>query len=68
MLSHFSACTDGEFGKDCTHNCSGNCLDKVACDKYNGTCDSCSSGYIGPKCDASKPIDTIQQKQLHSTT
>ena len=55
----FSACIDGEFGKDCTHNCSGNCLHMAVCDKYKGTCKSCSSGYEGPKCDRSKPVGSL---------
>lgn len=56
----FAGCDDGEFGKDCTQNCSGNCLNGVVCDKYNGECESCSSGFDGPKCDKSMSIGHLQ--------
>lgn len=56
----FAACSDGEFGKDCIHKCSGNCLNGAVCDKYNGSCESCSSGFDGPRCDESKSIDHLQ--------
>ena len=62
----FAACSDGEFGKDCTFNCSGNCLNKAVCDKYKGSCVSCSSGYRGSRCDKSKPSYAHQKQGMNS--
>ena len=59
MSLYFAACSDGEFGKDCSYNCSGNCLNGAVCDKYNGACDSCSSGYEGLSCEKGKSIGSI---------
>ena len=52
----FTACKDGQYGKDCQFNCSGNCLKEEVCDKENGACESCAEGYHGGKCDKSMPI------------
>ena len=64
----FAACSEGEFGKDCIHNCSGNCLNGAVCNKYNGSCESCSSGFDGPRCDKSKSIGPLQPYLLHNTS
>ena len=49
----FSACDKGEYGRDCQHNCSGNCLNGEACDPRDGTCPWCAAGFQGTKCDQS---------------
>ena len=66
LLFSFAACSDGEFGKDCTFNCSGNCLNMAVCEKYKGTCESCSSGYRGSRCDKRKPSYSHQQQGMKS--
>lgn len=49
----FKGCQDGQYGRDCRYNCSGNCLNDGVCDRQNGTCGSCAMGYQGRKCDKS---------------
>lgn len=48
----FTECPSKKFGPDCAHNCSGNCLGDVACNKKTGKCDTgCNAGYTGEFCD-----------------
>ena len=57
--SCFTGCKDGQYGRDCQLNCSGNCLNKEICDKQNGACESCAEGYQGGKCDESMLFSQI---------
>lgn len=48
----FTECPFGTYGPDCVHNCSGNCLGAVACNRTTGTCDTgCDFGYTGELCE-----------------
>lgn len=47
----FTECPLGSYGTDCVYNCSGNCLDDVACNRNTGKCDTgCVIGYTGVMC------------------
>lgn len=49
-----SACENGTFGKDCVHKCEGHCLNDEPCNKTDGECSRCSSGWAGEFCNISK--------------
>ncbi|XP_053390094.1 scavenger receptor class F member 2-like, partial [Mercenaria mercenaria] len=44
----YGECDDGTFGVSCTDRCSTHCQD--VCDKNNGACTSCKSGWTGNRC------------------
>lgn len=48
------ACDVGTFGQDCRYRCSNNCLNDKACDRVDGHCDSCVTGYQRFSCIESK--------------
>lgn len=48
----FTECHFGTYGPGCVHNCSGNCLGAVACNRTTGTCDTgCDFGFTGELCE-----------------
>lgn len=50
-LSKFTDCPPGTYGPNCVYNCSGKCLDGVACNRTTGKCDTgCVIGYTGVLC------------------
>lgn len=50
-------CEIGKYGKVCTNQCSGHCLDNVPCNPTTGHCDSgCDSGYVEPFCNKSRNV------------
>ena len=42
-------CVDGKYGPDCGSTC-GKCKNSAACDKGNGRCPDCITGYNAPYC------------------
>ena len=49
-MKHFSACSDGSFGRNCNEKC-GKCLGKEQFDHVNGTCvKGCNPGIYGIMC------------------
>lgn len=47
-------CEIGAYGKGCSNQCSGHCLDSVTCNPTTGHCDGgCASGYMKPFCNKS---------------
>lgn len=58
MLWLMTGCEIGKYGKGCSNQCSGHCLDNLYCNPTTGHCDSgCAPGYIGPFCN--KSMNTI---------
>lgn len=50
-------CEIGAFGKGCSNQCSGRCLDSVTCNPTTGHCDGgCVLGYLEPFCNKSMNI------------
>ena len=43
-------CVDGKYGPDCGSTC-GKCKNSAACDKGNGRCPDCITGYNPPYCE-----------------
>lgn len=48
------ACSRNTYGTDCTHNCSGNCLNGEPCNTVNGSCVHCMPGWKNEFCNKSK--------------
>ena len=42
-------CVDSKYGPDCGSTC-GKCKNNAPCDKENGRCPNCISGYNPPYC------------------
>lgn len=70
-----TGCEIDAFGKGCSYQCSGHCLDNVPCNSTTRYCDSgCDSGYLGPFCNKSmndidfffsfKPLHWIKSPNL----
>ena len=46
---------NGTYGKNCVHNCSGNCLNDSPCNTQTGHCDmGCKPGYTNVLCNERK--------------
>ena len=51
LILSYLVCEDGTYGKNCVHNCSGNCLNDYPCNKQSGHCDGgCKPGYNNLLC------------------
>lgn len=48
-------CTNGWYGLNCSHQCSGHCRDGVTCNPMTGQCDGgCNVGWTGVMCEKGK--------------
>lgn len=45
-----TACSVGEYGKNCANHC-GHCFNNEPCNRFDGRCNDCETGYHGFKCD-----------------
>lgn len=55
-----TGCEIGTFGKGCSYQCRGHCLNNVPCNSTTGHCDSgCAPGYAEPFCNKSMNFTTI---------
>lgn len=51
----FVVCVSGNYGKNCSDQCSLNCDVIRNCDRVTGECDKgCKPGWIGNTCDQGK--------------
>lgn len=51
------ACGSGLYGEDCMYQCSPNCNEGNACDRFTGQCiGGCKSGWKGIMCDQGKYV------------
>lgn len=52
IILKITECPSKTYGPDCVHNCSGQCLRDVACNRTTGKCDTgCGFGYTGEFCE-----------------
>lgn len=52
-----TGCEIGTFGKSCSNQCSGHCLDNVPCNPTTEHCDNgCALGYVEPFCNKSRNV------------
>lgn len=53
-------CGSGLYGEDCMHQCSPNCNEGNACDRFTGQCiGGCKPGWRGFVCDQRKSFDDV---------
>lgn len=53
-------CEIGKYGKGCSNQCSGHCLENVSCNPTTGNCVcGCDSGYVEPFCNKSMNLFII---------
>lgn len=44
-------CSDGSYGDNCSHQCSGHCRNNIACNHETGQCNGgCSEGWFSGNC------------------
>lgn len=44
-------CSDGLYGDNCSHQCSGHCRHNIACNHVTGQCDGgCTEGWFSVNC------------------
>lgn len=56
-------CPPGQYGDDCSNQCSLNCNVTRTCDKFTGQCEGgCKPGFTGNTCDQGKCLTILSKR------